>query len=68
MQIKENPEYEDAQFEAVVLDKDGIRMAASQTCLVFGRLKPPRYKPLPDGTLVEVDPYLPADDMPAVNP
>lgn len=54
----ENPEYETAPFQGVVLDEDGRRLSDMTACLVFRRLKPPRYRRNYDGTLSEVFPYL----------
>lgn len=58
-----NPEYEEVQFEATCLDEHGNKMSKMVVCMFYGRIRPPRYKKLPDGTFEEVFSHLPEGKM-----
>jgi len=61
MKAKLNPEYHNAPYEGVAMDKDGKRCSEMVSAMVFGRLRPPRWK-LENGVLVEVFPFVFVND------
>lgn len=59
MTLIPNPEYGDAPFEAIAMDSNGNKLPELATALLFGRIVPPRYKKLPDGSFEEVLSHIP---------